>query len=58
MVRKEQVASELARLHAQTPNRPVGVRGDKLVRYGEVAEVLDACRTVGFTDVRLITAKH
>ena len=58
VVRKEQVASELQRLHAQAPNRPVGVRGDKRVAYGEVAAVLESCRAAGFDDVRLITTKH
>ena len=58
VVRKEQVASELQRLHAQAPNRPVGVRGDKRVAYGEVAAVLDSCRAAGFDDVRLITTKR
>jgi len=57
-VRREQVASELERLHAQSPNRPVAVRGDKTVAYGEVARVLGACRGAGFTDVRLITTKR
>ena len=58
VVRKEQVASELLRLHAQSPNRPVGVRGDQRVAYGEVASVLDSCRAAGFDDVRLITTKR
>jgi biopolymer transport protein TolR len=58
VVRKEQVASELQRLHAEAPNRPVGVRGDKRVAYGEVAAVLDFCRAAGFNDVRLITTKR
>jgi biopolymer transport protein ExbD len=57
-VRTEQVASELRRLHAGSPNSPVAVRGDKKVAYGEVASVLDACRDAGFNDVRLITAKR
>ena len=57
VLRKDQVASELQRLHAQSPNRPVGVRGDKRVPYGEVAAVLDSCRAAGFSDVRLITTK-
>ena len=57
IIRKDQVASELQRLHAQAPNRPVGVRGDKRVAYGEVAGVLDAVRAAGFEDVRLITTK-
>jgi len=56
-LRKEQVASELRRLHAESPNSPVAVRGDKKVPYGEVAGVLDACRDAGFNDVRLITTK-
>jgi biopolymer transport protein TolR len=58
VLRKEQLASELQRRHAQAPNRPVGVRGDKLVAYGEVAGVLDSCRAAGFDDVRLITTKR
>jgi biopolymer transport protein ExbD len=58
VVRQEQVASELQRMHAQAPNRPVGVRGDKRVAYGEVARVLDACRAAGYSDVRLITTPH
>lgn len=58
VVRREQVATELQRLHAASPNRPVAVRGDKAVAYGEVARVLDACRGAGFSDVRLITAKR
>jgi len=58
VLRKEQIASELQRLHAQSPNRPVGVRGDQRVAYGEVAGVLDACRAAGFNDVRLITTKR
>jgi biopolymer transport protein TolR len=57
-LRKEQVASELRRLHAESPNRPVAVRGDKTVAYGEVAGVLDASRDAGFNDVRLITTKR
>ena len=58
VLRKEQIASELARLHAESPERPVGVRGDQRVAYGEVANVLDSCRAAGFNDVRLITTKR
>jgi biopolymer transport protein TolR len=57
-IRSEQLATELKRLHAASPNRPVAVRGDKTVPYGDVASVLDACRSAGFSDVRLITAKR
>jgi len=56
VVRREQAASELRRIHAKSPNRPVTVRGDKTLKYGEVVEVLDWCRGAGFADVRLATA--
>jgi len=56
VVRREQAASELQRIHAKSPDRPVTVRGDKTLKYGEVVEVLDWCRGAGFADVRLATA--
>jgi biopolymer transport protein ExbD len=49
VVRQEQVASELQRLHAGSPDRSIAVRGDQRVAYGEVVKVLDACRTAGTT---------
>ena len=55
VVRHEQVTSEMQAIHAKYPQRPVAVRGDRRVAYGEVADVLDACRSVGYTDVRLMT---
>ena len=54
-VRREQVPAELQRIHAQAPDRPVAVRADKTLKYGEVVEVLDWCRGAGFADVRLAT---
>jgi len=56
-VRREQVPTELQRIHAQAPDRPVAVRADKTLKYGEVVEVLDWCRGAGFADVRLATAR-
>ncbi|HEX9985481.1 MAG TPA: biopolymer transporter ExbD [Thermoanaerobaculia bacterium] len=53
-VRKEQVQSELEAIHQRTPDREVAVKGDKLVKYGDVMDVLKACREVGFNDVGLI----
>lgn len=53
--RREQVSAELQRIHAQSPDRPVAVRADKTLKYGEVMEVLDWCRGAGFSDVRLVT---
>ncbi len=58
VVRSEQVASELQRVHAQSPERAVAVRGDQRVAYGEVAKVLDACRAAGYNDVRLISQQR
>lgn len=55
VVRREQVASELKRIHGEAAERVVAVRGDQKVAYGEVLKVLDACRTAGYNDVRLIS---
>jgi biopolymer transport protein TolR len=57
VVRSEQVASELQRLHIESPERAVAVRGDQRVAYGEVVKVLDACRTAGYNDVHLISQR-
>ncbi len=54
VVRKDQVQSELENIHQRTPDREVAVKGDKLVKYGDVLDVLRACREVGFNDVGLI----
>jgi biopolymer transport protein TolR len=58
VVRQEQVASEIERIHLQSPERSVAVRGDQRVAYGEVVKVLDACRAAGFSDVRLISQQR
>ena len=59
IVRKEQVQSELEQIHLRTPDREVAVKGDKLVKYGVVLDVLKACREVGFNNVGLIAQpKH
>ena len=54
VVRKEQVESELKTIHDRTPDREIAVKGDKLVKYGAVLDVLKACREVGFNNVGLI----
>src|ERR1700742_1018932 len=46
VVRKEQVQSELDSIHQKTPDREIAVKGDRLVKYGEVLDVLKACREV------------
>jgi biopolymer transport protein TolR len=54
VVRKDQVQSELEQIHQRTPDREIAVKGDKLVKYGDVLDVLKACREVGFNNVGLI----
>jgi len=53
-VLKQQVQSELEKIHDRTPDREIAVKGDKLVKYGSVLDVLKACREVGFNNVGLI----
>jgi biopolymer transport protein ExbD len=54
-LRAEQVASELHVMYEKEPLRPVAVRGDKSVAYGEVVKVLDAARAAGYRDVALVS---
>ncbi len=54
VIRKEQVQSELDSIHQRTPDREIAVKGDKKVKYGDVLDVLKACREVGFNNVGLI----
>ncbi|HEX7193311.1 MAG TPA: biopolymer transporter ExbD, partial [Thermoanaerobaculia bacterium] len=56
VIRPEQLADELQQRHTAHPERPVVVRGDQHVKYGEVVAVLDACRKAGFNDVGLVTS--
>lgn len=53
-IRKEQLQSALEDIHSKTPDREIAVKGDRTVKYGEVLDVLKACREVGFNDVGLI----
>ena len=54
VVRKDQVEATLKEVHERTPDREIAVKGDRLVKYGDVLDVLKACREVGFNDVGLI----
>lgn len=54
VVRKDQVQTALEEIHQRTPDREIAVKGDQLVKYGEVLDVLKALREVGFNDVGLI----
>ena len=55
VVRKDQVESALKDIHERTPDREIAVKGDRLVKYGDVLDVLKACREVGFNDIGLIS---
>jgi biopolymer transport protein TolR len=55
VVRKDQVEATLKDLQERTPDREVAVKGDRQVKYGDVIDVLKACRDVGFNDVGLVT---
>jgi biopolymer transport protein TolR len=53
-IRGDQLASELQRRRDQIL-RPVVVRADKNLAYGDVVRVLDTCRSAGFENVGLAT---
>jgi biopolymer transport protein ExbD len=55
VIRKEEVKAALEEIQSRTPDREIAVKGDRLVKYGEVMDVLKACRDVGFNDVGLIS---
>lgn len=54
VVRKDQVETSLKEIFERTPDREIAVKGDQKVKYGDVLDVLKACREVGFNDVGLI----
>ena len=54
VVRKDEVKAQLEDIQKRTPDREIAVKGDRLVKYGDVLDVLKACRDVGFNDVGLI----
>jgi biopolymer transport protein ExbD len=56
-IRRDQFASEIERLHREYPQKPIAVRGDRRVPYGEVIDILDICRGAGYADVRLMSDK-
>ena len=55
VVRKDQVETALKEIQERTPDREIAVKGDRLVKYGDVLDVLKACRDVGFNDVGLVS---
>lgn len=56
VLRADELLGELQRRRAEH-ERPVVVRADKILSYGEVVRVLDACRDAGFNSVGLAAEK-
>ena len=54
VVRRDEVASALERLHANASARPIAVRADARVPYGDVAEILGMCRGAGWSEIALV----
>lgn len=54
----EALAERLKILRGQSNGRPIFIRGDESVRYGEVVRVLDACREAGFRKVFNVIRGH
>jgi biopolymer transport protein TolR len=57
IVRRDQVQSTLQRMHEKAATRPIAVRADKRVQYGDVASVLASCREAGWQDITLVGEK-
>lgn len=55
VVRRDEVLATLQRLHTKESARPIAVRADKRVQYGEVAAVLGMCRAAGWEEVALVS---
>lgn len=53
-LRPEMVKTALEEIYKREPNREIVVKGDRLLKYGDVLTVLKACRDVGFENVGLI----
>ncbi|HVR41101.1 MAG TPA: biopolymer transporter ExbD [Thermoanaerobaculia bacterium] len=58
VIRRDELEGELRARRARGVIAPVAVRADKRVPYGEVVDVLDACRAAGFEDVALMSVKR
>ncbi len=55
VIRRDELPAALKALRATASARPIAVRADKRVPYGDVAGVLGACRDAGWSDVALVT---
>ena len=53
----DELRTQLSALKAANPDLPVVVKGDTVVQYGKVMEVLDLLGQVGITQMGLVTQK-
>lgn len=53
----DELRTQLGALKAANPDLPVVVKGDTVVQYGKVMEVLDLLGQVGITQMGLVTQK-
>lgn len=53
----DELRTQLTAAKAATPDLPVVVKGDTVVQYGKVMEVLDLLGQVGITQMGLVTQK-
>jgi biopolymer transport protein ExbD len=58
VMRRDEVPSALQRMRATDASRPIAVRADKRVQYGEVMGVIDDCRKAGWEDVTLVGTRE
>jgi biopolymer transport protein ExbD len=56
-VSMDELRTQLAAAKAAVPDLPVVVKGDTVVQYGKVMEVLDLLGQVGITQMGLVTQK-
>lgn len=54
VIRRDEVRSSLRHLRTTEASRPIAVRADKRVPYGDVVTVLAECRDAGWEDVTLV----
>jgi biopolymer transport protein ExbD len=54
VIRRDEVPSALESLRSTDASRPIAVRADKHVPYGEVVGVLADCRKAGWQEVTLV----
>jgi biopolymer transport protein TolR len=54
VIRRDEVDSALESLHTREASRPLAVRGDKRVPYGDVLSVVASCRAAGWEEITLV----